>query len=172
MAIPQSPAPIKLFIGFIYENHKLLEKSIQILEKKYGKIDSVGGPFPFKHTEYYSESGTDLYKYFISFEKLYKREKIAKIKLFTNKIEAKFSKNNERKINIDPGYMTLSNIFLASCKDYYHRMYMNKGVFLENELRYTKKKYIPFEWTYPDYLTEEYLQYFYKLRKIYSSNLK
>lgn len=172
MSLPRKAAPVKLFIGFIYSDEDVLNKTIKLLENKYGQIDSYEGPIPFTHTEYYKETGDNLKKYFISFKKNIKRDNIARIKLHSNKIEKKFQTTSKRQINIDPGYLTLSNVFLASCKDYYHRIYIGKNIFLENELRYTQKKYIPFEWTYPDYVSPEYIDYFLRLRKIYHNSLK
>ena len=127
---------------------------------------------PFTNTEYYNEMGKDMCRAFFSFQKLIKREKTAGIKLFTNRLEKKMSGDNKRIINIDPGYITLSNVFLASNKDFYHRVYIGRGVFLENEYRYTAKKFKMWEWTYPDYKKKEYLNFFYDLRKIYKKQLK
>ena len=115
--------------------------------------------------------GNNLFKVLISFKKLIPREKIVPIKIYTNKLENKIHKN-KRKINIDPGYLTLSNIYLASCKEYFHRVYLDKGIYLENELKYVEKRYQSWDWTYPDYKKQEYLDFFYNVRKIYHSQIR
>ena len=46
-------------------------------------------------------------------------------------------------------------------------MYVDKGVYLENEYYFTKGKFEFFDWTYPDYKKSDYLDYFMMLRKKY-----
>ena len=116
--------------------------------------------------------GPGLKKIILSFTKLINREDVVKIKLHTNKIESLISGKGPRIINIDPGYLTLSNVFLASCKEFYHRIYLGKGIYLENEYRYTSKQFHFWEWTYPDYKKQEYLDFFYAVRKRYHEQIK
>lgn len=172
MAIAKIPEKAKLFIGYITEHSELADQAKKILAKKYGVIDIECQPIAFSHTKYYNNIGENLYKYFLSFKKLIKREDIVKIKLHTNKLEEKLSPSNKRIINIDPGYLTLSNIYLASCKEYFHRMYLNKGIYLENEFKYTAKKFVPWEWTYPDYLKKEYIDFFHEVRRTYYKQIR
>ncbi len=89
--------------------------------------------------------GRDLFRVLLSFRKLVRREDIVEIKLFTNRLEKKLSGKDRRIVNIDPGYLTLSNVFLASCKEYFHRAYLREGVYLENEYRFVARHYEP--WT-------------------------
>ncbi len=172
MAQPVLPERAKLFIGILTGQTELLDASCRVLEKKYGEIDFVTTKIPFTHTDYYVTMGGGLFKLFLSFRRLVRREDIVDIKLYANKLETKLSGKGRRRINIDPGYMTLSNVFLASCKDFFHRTYLRKGVYLENEFRYVAKKFEPWEWTYPDYRKPEYLNFFYNIRRIYRNQLK
>ncbi len=172
MAEPMIPSRAKLFIGILTSRDDLFEEARKIIENKYGEIDFATAKILFTHTSYYSSLGKNIFKVLFSFKKLIKREDIVGIKLFTNKLEKKLSGKDKRLINIDPGYLTLSNVFLASCKDYFHRMYLTKGVFLENELKYVAKKFEPWEWTYPDYRKSEYMHFFYNVRRIYHNQLK
>jgi len=162
----------QFFCGILYSDEDLFQKVVAAFEENYSSVDLFSVVVPFSHTSYYEDMGENLKKRFISFENILPRESIVEMKLFTNDIEIDFSPQNERIINIDPGYMTLSNVFLASCKDFYHRMYLSKGIFLENEYRYVNKKYEFWPWTYPDYQKEEYLEYFYELRALYNKKLK
>jgi hypothetical protein len=171
MASPIIPVKAKLFAGILTASEEYLYIAETQLTKKYGNIDFKTANIPFNHTEYYNAIGNRLFKVLFSFEKLIPREKIVEIKLFTNKLEKKVSRDN-RKINIDPGYLTLSNVFLASCKEYFHRIYLDKGIYLENELKYVEKKYAAWDWTYPDYQKQEYFDFFYNIRKIYHIQIK
>ncbi len=167
MAEPIIPVKAKLFIGVISGDERLLLRAEEKLERRYGKIDLRTEKIPFTHTDYYKRLGPNLHRMFFSFEKLVRREDIIAIKLHTNRLEISLSEKNERQINIDPGYLTLSNVFLASCKEYFHRAYLGRGIYLENEYKYIEMRYRPWDWTYPDYKTKEYLDFFHRVRQIY-----
>ena len=79
-----------------------------------------------------------------------------------------------RVVNIDPGYITLSNVTLATTKDYQHRIYLGEGIYLENTLRFSAKtkSYEPYEWTYGDYRMAGAVEFFNKLRNIYREQLE
>jgi hypothetical protein len=172
MAEPVIPVRAKLFVGMISGDERLIYTAEEKLKKKFGPVDVRSASIPFTHTKYYQKIGTILFRVFISFDKLIKREDIVKAKLFTNDLEKSLSPKGARKINIDPGYLTLSNVYLASCKEYFHRCYLEKGIYLENEYKFIDRRYIPWEWTYPDYQKTEYLEYFHRLRGVYYMQIK
>jgi hypothetical protein len=89
------------------------------------------------------------------------------------KVEAKFAlappKENgkiKRTLNLDPGYLSLAKVVLASTKDYSHRLYLGRGIYGEVTLFFKDKSYNPYPWTYPDYRTPEYINFFNQMRKI------
>lgn len=166
------PVRAKLFAGILASSDSHMDAAVLALEKKYGEIDFKTVKIPFDHTDYYNAIGKNLFRVFISFRKLIKRENIVKVKLYTNGLEKKVSGKDRRRINIDPGYLTLSNVFLATCKDFFHRVYLSDGIYLENEYRYVAKHLEPWDWTYPDYRTREYMDFFHNLRRIYAKQLK
>lgn len=164
--------PVKIFCGLIYKEEEILNQAKKELGKEWGIIDIEEGPFPFDFTDYYEEEmGKELKRKFISFEKLYIPENVYKWKIFTNKIEKNFSENERRKINIDPGYIDNSKVILLSTKDYYHRIYLGKGIFAELTLFYSKGKYNFLEWTYPDYRSENYIKFFLEMREKYRQQI-
>jgi len=164
-----APGPVKLIIGFIFKNEDTFYRAERILEKKYGKIDFISEILEFNHTDYYEkEFGQGLKRRFISFRRLIPAEDLSKIKNFTNKVEKKLSGKGLRRINIDPGYLNLAKLVLASTKDFTHRVYLGKGIFAEITLFYQDKAFRPREWTYPDYRTAEYGVIFNQIREIYA----
>ena len=164
---------VKLFIGFIFGKEEVYLKTKHILERKFGQSDFQSQTLPFNHTQYYEkEFGQGLLRKFLSFKKLIPPEKLAQIKIITNKIEARLSKQGRRQINIDPGILNLSKIILASTKDYKHRIYLASGIYAEVTLYYQNKSFQSWEWTYPDYKTPEYIQIFNQIRDIYSRQIK
>jgi len=167
VAEPLIPEKAKFFTGILYKDSADLSSVEEQLNHNFGPSDLRSGPILFDNTEYYREIGEPLYKVLLSFERLVDRGEIAAIKLLTNSLEDIHSTEGQRRVNIDPGYMTLANVFLASCKDFYHRVYLQKGVYLENEYHYSGKQFRFWPWTYPDYKKTEYLEFFYEMRRIY-----
>jgi hypothetical protein len=172
MAEPVIPHKAKLFVGILSGDERLIYKAEEKLVKKYGSVDARTPPMAFSHTGYYKKIGPVLFKVFFSFEKLIRREDIVDIKLHTNDLEKKLSPKESRKVNIDPGYLTLSNVYLASCKEYFHRAYIGRGIYLENEYKFIDRHFQPWDWTYPDYQKKEYLDYFHQVRSIYYNQIK
>lgn len=159
---------VKLIIGFIFNKQVYFVASKGILEKKFGRIDFESKAHPFIHTNYYQkELGDNLQRVFVSFKPLIKPENLPKIKIFTNRLEQKLSKENKRQINIDPGYLSLSKLILATTKDHKHRIYLSNNIIGEVTLFYQKGSFNTWDWTYPDYKTDAYIQIFNQIRKIY-----
>lgn len=163
---------VKLFIGFIYAEEDSYLKAKIFLKRRFGHPDFESQELPFNHTRYYEkEFGTNLKRRFLSFQSLIRPEKLAKIKIFTNRIEKKLALSGKRRVNIDPGILNLSKIILATTKDYKHRIQLCEGIYAEVTLYYQEKSFRPWEWTYPDYRTVEYIQIFNHIRDIYSHQI-
>ncbi len=168
----KKPQDKKLIVGFIYNSGDTLLKTELLLIKKFGPIDIRSEEFDFSHTAYYEkEMGSGLKRKFAGFGHLIPAEKIWKAKLFTNRLEQKFSRNNARAINIDPGYINLSKLVLFTTKDYTHRLYLGGGIFGEVTLQFRDGSFAPFEYTYPDYKTSEYIKFFNTVRDLYKLGL-
>lgn len=185
--------PAKLIIGMFTNRIELFQETLKVLKKRFGPVDYESPLLPFDKTDYYEEEfGKDLKRKFYSFKKLIKAEDLAKIKILTNNLEKKFGEKgpspvardtslrrgilNEvkenRLINLDPGYLAPAKLVLATTKDYQHRIYYGKGIYGEVTLRYKRRSFIPWEWTYPEYKTKEYVEIFSHIRKIYMKQLK
>jgi len=168
MGKAKKPKAVKLIIGMLAKSQKLFDKAEEFFIKGFGPIDYKSPVISFAYTDYYEkEMGGPLKRKFISFKKLIPPEKIAKIKLLTNSIENKFSVNKKRQINIDPGYVTDSKLILATTKDYFHRICLNHGIYAEVTLMWRKGGFKPFEWTYPDYRSKEYIDILNYIRNMY-----
>jgi len=172
----KKPLPVKLIVGLIGKDPPLFEEVEKILEEKFGPSDFATLLIPFQFTRYYEEEmGGGLQRRFLSFKRLIDPEKLPSIKVFTNKLEEKFllPKSKKRRINIDPGYLSLSKLVLASTKDFSHRIYLGKGIYGEVTLIYHRKEgFSPLPWTYPDYRTSLYQKFFFEVRKLYQRDLK
>lgn len=154
----------------------LFEMAETRLKRKFGPIELRSQIFPFTYTDYYeAEMGRDIKRQFLSFQRLIDPGVLAGIKLFTNKLEEKLQKEEAstgRPINLDPGYLASSKLVLASTKDYYHRIYLERGIYAEVTLRYVKGAFEPLPWTYPNYRSKEYIDFFIETRTLYMKKLK
>lgn len=164
--------PVKLIAGFIYRDIEILKKAEAFLVRKFGAIDDKSSEFIFSHTRYYEkEMGSGLKRMFVSFEKLIKPDKPWLVKTFTNRIENKFCKKGHRTINIDPGYITLGKLVLLTTKDYTHRLYLGGGIYGEVTLFFKDDSYRFYDYTYPDYKTKEYIDFFNRARANYKPQI-
>jgi hypothetical protein len=161
-------------MGLIFKEEDFFRQVIQDLQKEFGETDFISRRFPFDFTQYYTkEIGEDLSRCFITFKQLISRDALPDIKLATNRLEEKFAgPGGNRRINIDPGYLCMEHVILATTKAYTHRPYLGKGIYADMTLIYRSKSYQPLDWTYPDYRQEETLRLFNRFRKEYMENLK
>lgn len=172
MGTVKTPKPVKLFASIIYQGSHLLPDVKKIIENRLGNIEEETDSMPFHHTDYYSEEmGEGLNRIFILFEPLKPRDCLVEIKLITNSIEKDFSKEGKRLINIDPGYISLEQIVLATTKNYTHRIYLGNGIYADLTLIFKKGTYTHLEWTYPDYAENDTISMFNRWRENYKRML-
>lgn len=159
--------PALLFIGTLYADPGIFNHSKKILERNFGEILFEGTSIPWDYSSYYKdELGWPLFRQFIFFKNLIDPGLLADIKLKTNEIEDALSSGGKRCINLDPGYLTLSKIVLASTKNYAHRIYLGKGIYGEVTLICRGGTYNPLPYTYRDYKDKMYIDIFTNAREI------
>jgi hypothetical protein len=164
---------VKLIIGFIYKDEAIFIKIKEKLKNKFGRLDFESSGMNFNYTDYYEpEMGKQLKRKFISFSRLIPIADLYRVKLYTNRLEAKFLKSGLRQVNIDPGYLDLAKLVLATTKDYAHRIFLRKGIFAEITLTFRGNSFSANEWTYPDYRSKDYIDIFNQIRKLYGPNAR
>lgn len=169
----RKPKPVKLFIGLLTAHLSLLPDIHSSLEQKFGPIELTSGLLNFDFTTYYEpELGSGLKRQFLGFHNLVAPETLPEIKLSTNELENAWKAEGKRLVNLDPGYVASARVVLASTKDFAHRLYLGQGIYGEVTLLFRQGKFDPLPWTYPDYRSESYHQFFYELRRRYSAQLK
>ncbi len=170
----KEPEPAKLFMSLITSEESTLRKGVDDLAEIFGEVDFISDVLPFNFTDYYArEMGNDLFRRFVTFTSLISRALLPEIKQRTNHLEEKYSTpKGYRKINIDPGYLCLEHVILATTKGYTHRPYLREGIYADLTLIYRNKSYQPLEWTYPDYRQTDVIELFNQFRKTYLEDLK
>ena len=174
MGQPKEPRPSKLFMSIIFATDSMLGQGMEDLGLAFGRIDSVSKRFPFDLTQYYAEEiGPRLFRNFISVEPLIPPASLPDIKLATNRLEKKYATpQGKRQLNIDPGYLCLAHVILATTKGYSHRPYLRDGIYADVSLIYRNGSFRPLEWTYPDYRQEDVITFFNQLRERYIEALE
>ena len=142
------------------------EKALARLTEKFGEIEQESREFDFDLTDYYNdEMGSRLKKKFIVFKKEIDRSELPDIKIFTNRIEDELSQRGKRTVNLDPGYITMHNLVLASAKEMPWRLYMDKGIFADLTYMFNKQGCILLDNTFPDFRKKEVQEFFVDIRK-------
>ncbi|MDD5084573.1 MAG: DUF4416 family protein [Candidatus Omnitrophica bacterium] len=162
-----------IFCAVMFREAGLYNKVRDALFGKWGEPLLAGPVFDFHYTDYYrGEMGDGLKKVFLVFGRFVSPDRIYSWKRWTNRIERRLSKAGMRCVNIDPGYLTLSKLVLASTKNYFHRIYIRKDIYAEVTLRYIKDSYEGFEWTYPDYKDTPSIKFFNEARHLLTERVR
>jgi len=167
MPLGRGPEIAVLFVGTLYSSADIFSPVSFKLRESFGSILFESPPLPWNYTDYYGEEiGPPVFRRFTFFGRNVDASSVVDAKLRTMSLEADFSEGGRRQINIDPGYMTLAKVVLASRKNYSHRIYLGRGIFGEVELFHKDGKYNPLPYTYPDYRDETFLGFFSEARRL------
>jgi hypothetical protein len=165
------PEKVKLTAGLLAgdEDHFLLAQSE--LERTFGRIEHVSDTWPFWATHFYDdELGPSVVRRFVSFGTPFEMDCLAEVKLATNELELELTRRlsrpaGDRPVNIDPGYVTLASLVLATTKNRAHRIYLGRGIFAEVTLLYERGGWRALPWTYPDYAASTYHPFLSRVRQ-------
>ncbi len=175
MGIVRPVQPGALIAAVTFADEQSLCTAMERLTAVWGAVAFASGEFAFDMTSYYAqEMGTSLRKRFHCFEPPLPPGSLPAAKLFSNGIEAELARTADgvpaRTVNIDPGYVTLSKLVLATTKDYSHRIHIGQGIYGEITLRFREGSFEPFDHTYPDYRTQLALEFFNAVREFVRRN--
>jgi hypothetical protein len=165
----------KLIMGIIFPSDELYEKIIEILTEKFGEIDFMTEEFSFSEefSNYYDEEiGGEARRRILSFERLVDPSEQAEIKTYTNAVEAEFSINGNRMINLDPGFLSHGRLMLATTKKTGFRIPLCDGIYTELTLYYARGAWQKLPWTYRDYQSERVQSFLITVRKKYLEQRK
>ena len=173
MSQPEISSDVKLMMSLFSPEKELIESVIEQLSHIFGESDWISPELFFDRTRYYEkEMGWPLYRRFVTFRDLIPPERLVDIKLKSNELEKSYLKGRQRRINIDPGYICLERLVLATGKNYIHRIYLQKGIYADLTLVFKRGGFAPLEWTYPDYADSEMIERFNVVRSRYLSQLR
>jgi hypothetical protein len=157
--------PVLVILAAFSRFDEALQWARQTAVSLWGPLELESPLFPFHQTRFYeSEMGADLKKQLLAFQRLAPPSDLVQWKHQTNRWEQQCRTLRDwgvpRPLNLDPGYLTEAKLVLASTKDRDHRLYLSDGVFAEGTLYWHGGQWKNRSWTYPDYQSEEYHEFF------------
>jgi len=168
MGIASPFEPERLVIALLFPAGADLGPLLADLEARLGPADFDGPELPFPWTSYYEgEMGGNLRRGFYSFGRLVDPASLADIKLWTNGLEERRSDGGRRRVNIDPGLLSLGRFSLATTKERAHRIPLSGGIYAELTLIFERGEWRPLPWTYADWRSPEYRALLAELRERY-----
>ncbi len=170
MAIPRPPERALFFVGILASGRRELAVAADALEQEFGSAHSGSLIWPFDGTDYYrDELGPAPVRAFLAWDGLFPSECAGRRKIATNRLEQELASAIggafSRPVNLDPGYLTLAKVVLASAKNYAHRIHLHDSIYAEVTLQYRGGRFHSLPWTFPDYASGRYDGFFRELRK-------
>jgi hypothetical protein len=161
--------PALLLLAAFSRYGEALDWARQKATDTWGPIDLESPRFDFVETDYYDATmGPGLKKTFLLFQRPFDPAELVDIKIETNAWELEYAAAaghlEPRPLNLDPGYITLAKLVLASTKDYAHRIYLSRGIYAEITLQYRHHRWEHHQYTFPDYRRADYQAFFDRCR--------
>ncbi|MCC8108879.1 MAG: DUF4416 family protein [Planctomycetes bacterium] len=170
MATPGFSEGARFFTAVLASGPDELAAAAAALEDAFGPASGGSRVFPFENTDYYrDELGPDPIRAFLAWPGQFSTDEIARRKLVTNNLEQvlaeRLATGLGRPVNLDPGYVTLAKVVLASAKNFAHRIHLHDNIYAEITLQYKGGAFHSLPWTFPDYASGRYDGFFHDIRK-------
>lgn len=165
MGEPATHSPVLRILASFSRHETALDWARTRAEAAWGPVWQASPRFEFRETEYYTPSmGGGLWKQFLAFERLAPADDLPNVKRATNAWEVDYAQAaghaEERPLNLDPGYITVAKLVLASTKDFAHRIYLRDGIYAEITLAWRRGGWASGPYTFPDYQRADYQAFF------------
>jgi Domain of unknown function (DUF4416) len=175
MGTVRQPKPAKYFVALLSSSPELITAVETDLAAILGAIDGRSDIIPWTVSPFYEkEMGAGLLRRFLSFLPPASPENLATVKLQTQQIEENYRERGAggRRVNLDPGYLDVYKVVLASTKNACQRVALHSGIYGEATLFYYNGRFHGLDYTYRDYLWPETLAFLTTLREGYLEQLK
>ena len=125
------PPAARLFLLVAFDDLEVLGSVRPLLEKKFGRLDYETGSLPARERP--SPYGLDARRLLriFSFKRLVGRDELVDIRRVCSRLERKLARAGRPLVELEPGYVSASNVVLASLQEDLHRLYLYGGVFAE-----------------------------------------
>lgn len=155
---------------------KLLDRVTVLVTEHFGCLAAISERYHFTETDYYAQAmGPALEKQLFVLHDLQPADCLPHLKIQTNELEDQIAREGrylaQRPLNLDPGYIELGKLVLASTKDHAHRLYLGRGIFGEITLQFRGGAWRELPWTYPDFRRPEVQAFLVEAREIHRRRL-
>jgi hypothetical protein len=173
MGKPRAPQPVLLFAGALYTDREIFLLAKKEAEGEFGPAFMETEEYDWHSGHYRDELGWPIKRKFLFFDRLMAPVDLSGAKLRTNELEAALAIDGRRRVNLDPGYITLAKLVLASTKDYGHRIYLREGIYAEVTLVYSRQErtFKPLANTFADYRDKRNIKAFTEARNVLKGKL-
>lgn len=162
--------PVLLILAAFSRYEAALDWTRDRAIEHWGPIALQSDRFDFTETDYYQQAmGAGLKKTFFAFERPIDPATLPDLKRQAGEWELEYATRSgheePRPLNLDPGYITLAKLVLASTKDHAHRVYLREGIYAEVTLHFHSGAWRSSPWTYPDYQRADFQAFFTRCRE-------
>lgn len=171
----ESRTPLALRVcGCISADEGPVDRARTQLESAFGPLSMRSDTFPFDLTDYYEkEMGRDLARTWLIFEELMSPLELVEFKRLTSGVEEMLGRpGGGRTINLDPGYLDLGKLVLASGKEAPDKLYIGDGVWAHTCLRYRSGGLRAPDHSFPDFRSGLYDGFFLEARLLLKRMLR
>ena len=173
MAKKLEAAPVLGVCSCLTAHAALLSETERELEGAFGEIALQSPVYPFDTSDYYrAEMGEGLRRCWYCFDVLWRAERLPQARATTGRIEAKFTVGDKRDVNLDPGYLDLGKLVLASWKEAPDKIYMGNGVWAHTCLRFGDGTFRAPAHSFPDFRDGRFDGFMLEARTLYKSLLR
>ncbi len=159
--------PVLHFVSILYADRCVHREAVKLLAERIGPFEHESQAFLFDFTDYYeAEMGSPLYRMFHVQGNLKSAEEMIPIKRACLDVEEKLKTGGNRTVNLDPGYLDLFKLVLASEKFRGHKIYLGNGICADLTLLLGRKTVESFPWTFPDFRSDRYYPFILDMRRV------
>ncbi len=167
----QEAPPVLLVVATMSADPSLARTAAEAFAEPWGGIDLSGSGVSFDQTRYYEpEMGPDLVRTYCTGQ-LVRPESLAELKAAAWAIERRYCRGEQRQVNLDPGYLDLNKVVLASFKHGPQKLYLGQAVWADMVLFFSDRAFRSLPWTFPDLRGGSHLEFFATARQRYKALL-
>lgn len=163
---PRATAAIaQPILGVLAASPALLDAARDAVAEAVAPIASASEIERWTASAYYQrELGAEAWRQYLACDAIMGPEQLAELKRLTGLLETRWRGPQGRAVNLDPGYLDLLRVVLASTKDAAHRVAIGPGLWAEATLHFEHGCFAPWPYTYPDYASAATLAFFTAVR--------
>jgi len=168
-----NPAPVLRLCSCLTSRRELLARVEEELTRTFGPMALTSPAFSFEISDYYErEMGVGLERRWYVFQELFGAEELPAFRLATATIEEAHAMDGRRRVNLDPGYLDLGKLVLASLKEAPDKIYLGRGVWAHTCLRYRDGGFTAPDHSFPDFRDGRFDGFMGEARRLYKSLLQ